>query len=295
MATFLAIMLSFPAVIYTVLLGASLLYWVFVMVGAARLELHGDGADGVGGGHDVGDVGGGHDVGDVGGGHDVGDAGGGHDVGDAGGGHDAGDVGGGHEGGGHDAGGHHDGGDGGDGDGGDADRGGSATAHHGSAFGNLMASLKLRSAPATLVLSVLMLFSWLFCVLGMQTALRLLPASSMPLVRLALLVLPPILGLPFTSLAVRPLARVFAPPKSTGHQDLVGQTCTIRTGVVTDRFGEALLEDGGAGLVVHVRVDAGEKLKRGDTAIIVAYDEKTQEFLVAPMDEDAGPSRRGRG
>lgn len=269
MAHFLSIALSFPSVVYTVLLGASLVYWVFVMVGAARIEMLGDGAgEGALDGHDIG---GGHDLGDAGGGHDVGDAGGGHDAG----GHDVGD-----------------GGDGGH-DGGDVDRASGATSH-GSALGNLMASLKLRSAPATVVLSVLVMFSWLFSVLSMQTLAGWLSPGAYGIARFAVFLLAPLVALPFTSLAVRPLARVFVPPTATGHQDLVGQVCTIRTGSVTERFGEALLEDGGAGIVVRVRVDAGEKLQRGDQAIIVGYDEERQEFTVAPMDDEPSASRRAR-
>ena len=63
---------------------------------------------------------------------------------------------------------------------------------------------------------------------------------------------------------------------------------------VTDRFGEALLEDGGAGLVVRVRVETDEKLARGDRAVIVGYDEDRQEFTVAPMDDGLGDPKSAR-
>jgi hypothetical protein len=245
MASFLQVVLSFPAVVYTVLLGAALLYWLFVLVGAARLDSHGDGLDGGGA-----------------------DAHGGHAGAD-------------HAGGGHDAGG--DSADGGDAA--DHHEAGPTDGHDESAVAQLVASLKLRSAPATVVLSVLFLFSWLFCVLGMEAAASWLPIASLGIARVVLFVAAPVVALPPTSLAVRPLARVFAPPRAMAHRDLIGQVCTIRTGSVTDRFGEAMLEDGGAGLVVRVRVDVGEELKRGDQAIIVSYDEERQEFTVASMDE----------
>ena len=58
----------------------------------------------------------------------------------------------------------------------------------------------------------------------------------------------------------------------------------VRTGTVTDRFGEAMLDDGGAGLVVRVRVESGERLERGDQAVIVGYDPERQQFTVAPME-----------
>ena len=241
LATFLAVALSFPCVVYTVLLGISIFYWLFVMVGAVHLD-GGDGAlDGAADGAMDGADGGGHA----------------------------------------DAGGHADGGDGGDhgGDHGDAGDG----AHHG-ALGAAMASLKLRSAPATLVLSIIVLFSWLFSIFGMQAAAAWAPGGLVGLARFAVLVVAPILALPFTSVVVRPLAKIFVPPHAAKNESLVGKVATVRTGTVTDRFGEALLEDGGAGLVVRVRVDTGEALKRGDQVVITAYDGERQEFTVAPME-----------
>ena len=162
----------------------------------------------------------------------------------------------------------------------------------------IIAALKLRSAPATVVMSGLLLFSWIFTMLGMKAVQALLPAEGLVfgLAKVGLLVGAPVLALFPTSLVVRPLARVFTPMKATTHGALVGKMCTIRTGTVTDRFGEATLEDGGAGVVVRVRVESGEKLGRGDQAVIVGYDAARQEFTVAPLedllDEETSPAER---
>lgn len=258
MAQLFAIALSFPAVVFTVLLGVSLVYWAFVIVGAARVNLLGDGAaDGIGDGAADGALDG-AGLEHVGGAEHVG----GEHVGGAE--HlegDAGDL--------------HDGGE----------------AH--GALAGMMAALKLRSAPATVVLSCLVLFAWVFAMLGMQAAFALVPAGAMIAARVAIFVLAPVLALFPTSVAVRPLARVFVPEAAPAHEDLVGKVCVVRTGTVTDRFGEATLEDGAAGVVVRVRVDAGEEaLKRGDEAVIVGYDEARKEFTVAPMALDDDPPAR---
>lgn len=233
MGHFFGVALGFPMVIYTVLLGLSLVYWLFVLIGFAHVSF--DGADGAADGalEGAADAAGGHDIG----GHDIG----GHDVG-----HDGGDL-------------------------GDADPG-----HAG-----ILAALKLRSAPVTVVVSCLLFFSWL---LGMFGAVEL---ESLELdglaARLALFFLAPLVALFPTSIVIRPLGRTLKPVQATKRKELVGKLCTIRTGTVTERFGEAMLDDGGAGLVVRVRVDAGEKLGRGDQAVIVGYDDDTQEFTVAPL------------
>lgn len=220
MAAFLALVTTFPVVVYTVLLGASLVYWVFVVIGAVSLDSH-----------------------------------------------------------------HHDGGLDLDGDG-VPDHLEGADGHDEGGLAGMMAALKLRSAPATVVLSILVLFSWLFSIVGLQVFSGLVPTAVMGAVKLLLLIVAPMLALVPTSIAIRPLAKIFAPPKAVANKELVGKLCTIRTGTVTDKFGEATLDDGGAGLVVRVRVESGEKLGRGQQAVIVGYDDERHEYTVAPMDEE---------
>lgn len=228
---FLTVALSFPSVVYTVLVGIALAYWLFVMIGAAQIDMLGDGSAGAADGH-----------------FDAGDASAHHGIEAA------------HPNHGADA----------------ADEGG---------LTDLLAALHLRRVPSTVMLSVLVLFSWLLSVLGMQSAIAHLSPDAVSLARYAILLLAPILSLPLTSIAVRPLARIFLPPTTTAHPDLIGKVCTVRTGTVTDRFGEAMLEDGGAGLVVRIRVDAGETVKRGDQVVILGYDEERHEFTVAPAED----------
>jgi hypothetical protein len=238
--SFLAVALAFPTVVYTVALGVALVYWVFVMVGAAHIDALGDGAadgaiDGAAKGvmEGAADAVGGHGHADAG---DLADGGDGHDVGS-----------------------------------------------HGAIAG-LLNSLRLRSAPATVVLSVIIVFAWLLSIFGMQAAAAYLPPAISGIARFAVFLLAPLAALPFTSLVIRPLAPIFAAPHAAKSADLVGKVCTVRTGTVTDRFGEALLEDGGAGLVVRVRIDTGDTVKRGDQVVITSYDDERQEFTVAPMD-----------
>ncbi len=238
-----ALALSFPCVVYTVLLGVVLVYWSFVLVGVLHI---GEGSDGaLDGGFDPESAVGaakGLMHGHIEGAPEVGD------VGD-------GDV----------------GGDDGDGE--------------SSAVGALLNALHLRSVPATAVFSLIITFSWLACAVAMQVVSRDLPNGAASPIRWLVFALAPIVALPLTSFAARPLAKVFAPKRATQHTDLIGKTCVVRTGSVTTSFGEALLEDGGAGLVVRVRVDRELDVKRGDHVLIVDYDRERESFLVEPVDE----------
>jgi hypothetical protein len=251
----LVLALSFPSVVFTVLLGVVLIYWTFVMVGVIHI---GEGSEGALDGHidgatkglmegAVDHLGGGHaDVGDIGHGH-------GH-VGGAGGGHGDGEL-----------------------DAGDADDGG-----HG-ALAAIMSALHLRSAPATVIFSLIVTFAWLVSVVTMQVVMRVAPALVGPLLSLGVLLGSFVLALPLTSVAARPLAKVFTPKHAPVKSDFIGRTCTVRTGSVSTKFGEATLQDGGAGLVLRVRVEGGKQLGRGEQALIVDYDAERETYLVEPM------------
>ncbi len=178
---------------------------------------------------------------------------------------------------------HADGADGVDGDGAD----GAHAAHHASILG----SLKLRSVPITVVVSLIVVFAWLFSTTFMQFA------SAMPINRWLMgtlvLVLSCVFALPVTSLAIRPFARFFAHAKAQTHQDLVGKTCQVRTGLVDGRFGEATVVERGSDLVVRVRID-GQPLKRGQEAIITGWDAERDAFTVEPLDDVLGRKGNSR-
>lgn len=246
MAEVFILALSFPSVVFTVLLGVVLVYWSFVMVGVIHI---GEGSEGALEGKLEGATKGllegaaqgleGHgDVGDFG------------DMGDAG---DAGD----------------------------------ALAHSEAPGGlaALVSALHLRSVPATVIISLVITFSWFVSVVAMQLVTRSAPALSGPWLSVLVLVLAPVLSLPLTSLAARPLGKVFVVRRAPAKSDLIGRLCVVRTGTVNEKFGEATLADGGAGLVLRVRVGANKQLSRGEQALIVDYDTERETFLVEPMND----------
>lgn len=166
----------------------------------------------------------------------------------------------------------------------DADLDLDADAPEAGVLAALMSALRLRRVPVTTVLSLLVTFSWLASVVCMQVVTRIFPAFGEAFVRWLVLFAAPVLALPLTILAVRPLSRVFVEKRVTSRADLVGKTCVVRTGKVTEAFGEGTLEDGGAGLVVRVRVDGEKALRRGDHALIVEWDAAREAFVVEPLD-----------
>jgi hypothetical protein len=169
---------------------------------------------------------------------------------------------------------------------GDADFDGSDTGNPGL-LAALLSALHLKQIPATVALSVLITFCWLICIVAMQILSRTATAGSLPL-KLGLLAVTPLLALPMSSLVCRPLAKALTQRKAPTKNSLIGMTCRVRTGKVTDRFGEATLEDGGAGLVVRVRVEGASDIKRGDLALIVDWDAEKDSFLIEALDSVMG-------
>jgi hypothetical protein len=153
------------------------------------------------------------------------------------------------------------------------------------ALAALMSALHLRSVPATVVLSLIITFAWLLSVVAMQALSRVAPALLGALTSLAVLLGSLVLSLPLTSLCARPLAKVFALKQAPLKVDFIGRTCVVRTGSVTAKFGEATLSDGGAGLVLRVRVEEGKRLSRGEQALIIDYDAERETYLVEPLHE----------
>jgi hypothetical protein len=234
--------LSFPSVVFTVLLGVVLVYWAFVMVGVIHI---GEGSEGALEGKLEGATKGLLEGAVDGAGHHVELA-----------------------------------------DGGNADLDGDDGGH--GALAAIMSALHLRSVPATVVFSLIVTFAWLVSVVSMQIMTRLAPALVGPLLAIGVLLASLVLALPLTSLAARPLAKVFAPKHAPAKSDFVGRTCVVRTGTVTSKFGEATLPDGGAGLVIRVRIEDGKQLGRGEQALIVDYDAERETYLVEPMRELLG-------
>jgi hypothetical protein len=151
-----------------------------------------------------------------------------------------------------------------------------------SGLAAILTALRLRHAPLTVSVSVLTLAAWLFSYVGTRVLVPLLPlpsSVSAALVGLAALGL----ALPVTSLVTRPLGPLFVLHQGKNKQSFVGGMCTVRTGRVDGKEGQALIEDGGAGLLVRVRCDDPLALARGDQAIITAYDADEDVYDVEPL------------
>lgn len=144
----------------------------------------------------------------------------------------------------------------------------------------------LRKVPVTISLSVFALFglamTGLFCLSwgnpGWLVGAGVFGASA-------------ILSVVMTAFAVRPLIPLFATNKAVSKRDLIGKMVEVSTGSVTESFGQAVLEDGGASLILQIR-DGSRTLVRGDKVLLVDLDEAQGTYLVERLPH--GTTSEGR-
>lgn len=149
--------------------------------------------------------------------------------------------------------------------------------------GGLWHGLGLGDVPVTISVSLITMVSWCASLLVMHYI-----AGDAVWQRALVLVIAIVVALPLAALLVRPLAPVFAVREGKSNADYVGHTCTITTGSVDDRFGQATVEDGGTVLQIAVRCDRPGRLARGDKALIIDFDRERAAYLVEPSGDMLG-------
>lgn len=160
------------------------------------------------------------------------------------------------------------------------------SAGQGEGVAALLSKLKLNDVPLTLVLTLLFLFGWF-----LTYFVELLLLSHLPLgllrypVGAVVVVVAMIIVLPFCGLVCAPLRPLFRKMEASTSKSVLGQTAVVRSGRVTSTHGEAVLEDGGAGLILRVRADEARGFKRGDRVVLLEYLEAQHAYQVITEDE----------
>lgn len=150
----------------------------------------------------------------------------------------------------------------------------------------IVTELGLRGVPLTVWLSIFVLIAWAVTLLGMRfvggaAASVLGPFGGSALVTTVSLAV----AAAGTAAITKPMRRLFVAPTARSHSSLVGKVCVVTTLRVDGGFGQAEVEDGGAGLLVQVRCDEANDLTRGSQALIFDYDPAEGIFHVSRFDD----------
>jgi hypothetical protein len=150
----------------------------------------------------------------------------------------------------------------------------------------IVTELGLRGVPLTVWLSIYVLIAWAVTLLGMRfvggAATTLLGSFGAGALVTTIALVVAAVG---TATLTRPMRRFFESPTAQTHKSLVGKVCTVTTLRVDGDFGQAEVEDGGAGLLVQVRCDDANDLTRGSRALIFDYDPEQGIFHVSRFDD----------
>lgn len=139
-------------------------------------------------------------------------------------------------------------------------------------FSGLLFRLGLNGVPITIVISLISLLGWMLCFLVVYFVYPWIPLRWLQFV----IGIPVIVGLLYfstiiTAVLIKPLRPIFLASNQQVQKQIVGQVAVVRTGEVNRNFGEAYLEDGGAGLIIKVRSYKDEVFKRGEKVVLLEY------------------------
>ena len=169
----------------------------------------------------------------------------------------------------------------------EADAGSEASYAEG--LGGLLFKLGLKDVPITLLLTLLVFFGWLFCYFAELLLLRFLPLGLLRYPLGVVLVLASLfLAVPFVRVLTMPLRPLFRKAKGVTSTSLLGQVVVVRSSKVTRTYGEANMENGGAGLILRIRADESLGYVRGDRLVLLEYLEADHAYRVVTEDEFNG-------
>lgn len=134
----------------------------------------------------------------------------------------------------------------------------------------MLAKLGLSGVPVMIVLTVLSFFGWLGTYFVHLLVLQHLAGSLRWLAGAGVAIAMLVPGVFVTSLLLRPLSRALLRLRPPTDPSILGRVAIVSTPSVDAGYGQATMDDGGAGLVLQIRAGDSE-FKRGDRVVLIEY------------------------
>jgi hypothetical protein len=149
-----------------------------------------------------------------------------------------------------------------------------------------LAKYQLRRVPATLSISLFVLFGWGLTHVTTLTAGAMLDALvSRWIWGSGAMLLASLISLRLTSWAIIPLAPFFASNHSVTNDQLVGEIARVQTIRVNRKVGQATVTTPGGSLNVTIRADEALGLTKDDRVMLISYDPEQQAFEAVRLDD----------
>lgn len=152
-------------------------------------------------------------------------------------------------------------------------------------FTGLMLKFGLYGVPLIIILTLISLIGWVLSYLYTSFLHQYFDSGVLYyLFGTGALIFVLVVSMWLTGVIISPIRKNIAKIPKRNSVSNVGKTAIVRTLSVTDKHGEAELNDGGAGLILKIRPDMNENsLKQGDKVVLVEYLNEANVYLVAPV------------
>lgn len=155
---------------------------------------------------------------------------------------------------------------------GDADFGGDDGLESAGLLAGLFLKFKLTGVPFPIVFSILCMIGWIICYYAVYFIFPFVPGRLLEIiVGVPILICTFYFSALITGRIINPLRPLFKEMEQNVQKKIIGKVAVVRTSRVDGSFGEAKVEDGGAGLIVKVRSFKEEAFERGDRVVLLEY------------------------
>jgi hypothetical protein len=151
----------------------------------------------------------------------------------------------------------------------------------------MLSKLGLGGVPLTVVATTLVFTAWLGAYFVHLLVLGGLPEGVRTLAGLGTMVGVLVPAVAVTSVALRPLRGVLAKMRPV-ERSLIGSSAVVVTPTLSGDYGQASVDDGGAGLILQVRHEDPNQLQRGDRIVLIEYIESQNAYRVVSEQQFLG-------
>ncbi|MGP5009926.1 hypothetical protein ACTXIR_03275 [Psychrobacter glacincola] len=154
-------------------------------------------------------------------------------------------------------------------------------------FTGLMLKFGLYGVPLIIILSLISLIGWLLSYLYTSFLHQYFDSGVLYyLFGTGALIFVLVVSMWLTGIIISPIRKNIAKIPKRNSSNNVGKIAVVRTLSVTDKHGEAELNDGGAGLILKIRSDSNDGLlKQGDRVMLVEYLDEANTYRVAVVED----------
>ena len=157
------------------------------------------------------------------------------------------------------------------------------------AIAGLILKLGLHGVPFIVALTILSIFGWLVSFYASFYIFKLVPGKLLELlVGVPIFICAFLVAILFTRTCIKPIRQFMNKLDVDETKYIIGQTLVVRSGLVNKLTGQALMNDGGAGVILDVRTKGDLEFKKGDEVVVIEKIDADNTYRVISKSEFEG-------